>query len=278
MAAKRTPNRRSFFSGLKAEFNVARLTWLTNVRSALELRAAFVTQIIGMMLNDCSFVFIWLLFFHVMGTVNGWSGSQTLALLGFNVLAFGLTFGFAGGSLWLPRYVEKGTFDGFLLSPRNLYIRTVTSRFDLPALGDASLGLILIAIFVVQTHSWLAPLWFLAMLPAAIMIFLSFSVTIGTASFFLPDANHTVMSLFKVFLNPTMYHSALFPKAIRFFFIIVIPSITAAGLPVETVMNHSWLTLGLVWLIALLWLGLSIAAFYGSVRHYESGNYIGLRG
>lgn len=278
MAVRRSSISRTWFSGIRAEFAVARLTWLTNVRSAMELRLAFALQIIGMMLNDCSFLVLWLLFFQVMGSVNGWSSAQTIALMGFYSLGFGLAFGFAGGSIWLPRYVEQGTFDGFLLSPRNLYIRTVTSRFDLPALGDAALGLILLLVYAAQTGSWLSLLWFGAMLPATSLIFLSVSVTVSTASFYFPDANHVVMALFKMFLNPGLYPSALFSRFARLIFLVVIPSLTVGGIPVEAVTSHSWLTLGLVWLIALLWLLISIAAFYCSVRRYESGNYIGMRG
>ncbi|HCC83571.1 TPA: hypothetical protein DEP96_01860 [Candidatus Uhrbacteria bacterium] len=278
MAVKRKIIKRSFVSGVIAELNVARIVWLTNFRAAMEFRTAFVLQIVGMMINDCAFLALWILFFQVMGNVNGWGSAQIFALLGMNLMCYGFAFGFAGGSLWMPRYVEQGTFDGFLLSPRNLYIRTVASRFDLAGLGDAVLGVILIIAYAVMTGSALSLVWFAAMLPATMILFLSVSVVCSTAAFYLPDSNHTIMAAFKVFMNPTMYPSALFPKVARFIFIVLIPSLTVGGLPVEAVMGHSLLTLGLVWLIAALWLLLSIAAFYGSVRRYESGNYIGIRG
>lgn len=264
-------------AGIRAEFLVARLTWVTNFRSAMELRIAFALQIVGMVVNDVVFVLAWILFFEAVGTVNGWGAPETVALLGFNVLGFGLAFGFAGGGMWLPRYVEQGTFDGFLLSPRNLYIRTITSRFEMPALGDALLGIILLVVYAAQSGSWMTLLWFLAMLPATVMIYISVSMTCSAAAFYFPDADHIVMALFKMFLTPGVYPSVLFPAVARFVFIVIIPSLAIGGLPVEAVKNQSLATVGIVWAVALGWLLVSVAAFYGSVRRYESGNYIGLR-
>jgi ABC-2 type transport system permease protein len=278
MVAKRSKNKRSLISGMIAEFNVAHIIWLTNLRAAMEFRVAFVMQIVGMMINDCAFLALWILFFQIMGNVNGWGGQQIFALLGMNLMCYGFAFGFAGGSLWMPRYVEQGTFDSFLLSPRNLYIRTIASHFDLAGLGDAILGVILIIVYAVMTGSALSLVWFAALLPATTILFLSVSVICSTAAFYLPDSNHTMMAMFKTFMNPAVYPSALFPKVARFVFIFIIPSLTVGGLPVEAVMSHSFLTLGLVWLIAAIWLLISIAVFYGSVRRYESGNFVGLRG
>ncbi len=277
MAVRTAHKNLGIFRGIVAEFSVARLTWLTNLRSAMELRVAFFLQIIGMVLNDCSFVIVWLIFFNAVGTVNGWGAPETIALLGFNVLGFGLTFGFAGGSMWLPRYVEQGTFDSFLLSPRNLYVRTITSRFELPALGDALLGVILLVAYAVQTGSGMGLLWFLAMLPATVIIYVSVSMTCSTAAFYFPDADHIVLAMFKMFLTPGLYPSILFPKIARFIFIVIIPSLAIGGLPVEAVKNHSLSTVAIVWAVAGGWLLISIVAFYGSVRRYESGNYIGIR-
>lgn len=275
--AVRESKKRNFFGGILAELSVARLTWLTNLRSAMELRAAFLLQVVGMAVNDCSFVIAWLIFFNAVGTVNGWGAQETIALLGFNVLGFGLTFGFAGGSMWLPRYVEQGTFDGFLLSPRNLYVRTVTSRFEMPALGDALLGIILLIVYAVQSGSLISLVWFLAMLPATVIIYMSVSMTCSTAAFYFPDADHIVLALFKMFLTPGLYPSALFPKIARFIFIVIIPSLAIGGLPVEAVKDHDFSPVGMVWAVEIGWLLISLAAFYGSVRRYESGNYIGMR-
>lgn len=262
---------------INSEFKVARITWQTNIRAAMELRTAFLLQIFGMAVNDCSFLVIWLMFFNVVGSVNGWGGIDAMAMLGFGALSFGLAFGFAGGSLWIPDYVEKGTFDGFLLSPRNLYVRIITSRFDLPAIGDALLGAVLLTIYLVHLGTWLPALTMLLLLPPAMMVLIGVSMTCGVAAFFFPDSNNIVQSFFKMFLTPSLYPSTLFPSGARLVFTFVVPSLAVAGLPVEAIRGGDFRLVGVIWLIGLVWLLISILAFNGAVRRYESGNYIGLR-
>lgn len=262
---------------ISSELKVARITWLTNIRAAMELRTAFVLQIVGMAFNDIAFLIIWLMFFNAVGSVNGWGGIDAMAMLGFGVLAFGLAFGFAGGSLWIPDYVEQGTFDGFLLSPRNLYVRIITSRFDLPAIGDALLGVILLTIYLVHLGTWMPVLMMLLLLPPTIMVLIGISMTCGVAAFFFPDSNNIVQSFFKMFLTPSIYPSIIFPSGARLFFTFVIPSLAVAGLPIEAVRGGDFRLVGIIWVIGLAWLLISIFAFYGAARRYESGNYLGLR-
>ncbi len=261
-----------------AELAVTRFTWVTNLRAAMELRAAFALQVVGMALNDFAFVAVWLMFFDAVGTVNGWNGMDAIAMLGFGVLAFGLAFGFAGGSLWIPRFVEQGTLDSFILSPRNLYIRVAASRFDLPALGDGIFGLLLVGIYVVHLGSVLPLLWFATLLPPAVMILISVSMTCGLAAFYFPDANSIVQSFFKLFLTPSIYPSTLFPPWAKTVFTFVIPSLAVGGLPVEAVKGADFGIAAVVWGVGIAWLLISIVAFYAAVRRYESGNALGMRG
>lgn len=277
MGASRSKTRHGIFSGIFSELAVARITWLTNLRAAMELRAAFVLQIFGMMLNNMSFIILWLLFFHAVGSVNGWDGYDAVAMIGFGMLSFGCTFGFAAGSGWLPRYVEQGTFDEFLLSPRNLYVRVATSRFDVFAIGDALLGTIIVLLYCAHEGSFALLPWLLVLLPPAMMVTLSMSMTAALAAFFFPDANAMSQSLVKMFLTPSIYPSVVFPSGAKFFFTFIIPSLVIGGLPIEAVKTLDWRTGITIWAVGIGWLLISVLAFYRAVRRYESGNYLGMR-
>lgn len=263
---------------MTSELRVARLVWATNVRAAMENRVAFGMQIVGMMLNDLAFVAVWTLFFQAVGTVNGWGGWESLGLLGFGTASFGLAFGFGGGANWLPRYVEDATMDGFLLSPRNILWRVTTSKFDIPAFGDAVFGSILLIIFAVKMHLSLGAILLLVgcLIPSAFVTF-SMSLIAGCLAFYLLDAKIMSNNIFKMFLTPSIYPSGLFPSGAKLFFIFIIPSLVVGGLPVEAVEQGSLPLFLLIWTLGIAWLLLSILLFSFSVKRYESGNAIGLR-
>lgn len=275
MARRRTS---SIVSVIIAELRVARLTWLTNVRAAMSNRIAFSLQVGGMALNDCAFVAVWLLFFHVLGSVNGWGGIESIGLLGFATASFGLAFGFFGGSPYIHRYVEDGSMDGFLLSPRNIYWRLITSRCDIAALGDVVFGMIMLTVYLVLSHgTWVQALLMIGMLIPAAMITSSFSMFSQMLAFYVMDSSNIAMSVFKSFLSPSLYPAGLFPSATKFVFTFVIPATVVGGLQIEMLQGGGWPVFVTIWAIALAWLILSVLVFRISVRRYESGNAIGLR-
>lgn len=261
-----------------SELRVARLVWFTNVRAAMENRVAFVMQIVGMMVNDLAFVVVWMLFFQAVGTVNGWGGWESIGLLGFGTVSFGLAFGFAGGTTRLPSYVEDSSLDSFLLSPRNVLWRMVTSKFDMAAFGDVLFGILLLSVFAIkmQLSPGAVALMIGCILPAG-LITLSMNLIAGCIAFYFQDAQGMAFSLFKTFMTPTLYPAGLFPGPAKLFFIFVIPSLVVGGLPVQAVAERSISLFLLVWVLAVFWVLMGIGVFYFSLRRYESGNALGLR-
>lgn len=263
---------------LAAEMAVMLFTWRTNIKAAMALRTAFLLQILGMMINDCAFVFVWFVFFQTIGNINGWTSVDVLALQGCGMMGLGLTLSTAAGTIWLPSYIESGSFDSLLLSPRNLLLRTITSRIDIAAIGDAVLGFLLIIVYAILQHSVMAFLVPIALTPAIASIFIAVGMLCASTAFYTMDAQNISQSLYKAFLGPTLYPSVLFPKAMKFIFTFIIPSLVVGGLPVEVAKTHSIGLFITIYLVAAFWLSLSIFVFYRSVRRYESGNFMGMRG
>ncbi len=262
-----------------SELRVARLVWLTNVRAAMENRIAFIMQIVGMMVNDVAFLVVWVFFFQAVGSVNSWGAWESIGLLGFGTVSFGLAFGFGGGTARLPTYVEDSSLDSFLLSPRNVLWRMITSRFDLPAFGDVLFGVILLVCFAVKMQlSVVAILLLIGSIFPAAMITLSMSLIAGCVAFYFMDAQGMAFSIFKTFLTPTLYPAGLFPGPAKLFFVFIVPSLVVGGLPVRIVEEGNVPLFLLIWVLGAFWICIAIAVFYYSLRRYESGNAIGLRG
>ncbi|MEK7632618.1 MAG: ABC-2 family transporter protein [Patescibacteria group bacterium] len=267
-----------FVKTLHHEWAVAVLSWRTNLRAALENRIAFGLQVFGMMINDSAFVAVWAIFFTTFGTVNGWDVWDSVGLLGFGTITFGLAFAFFGGAPWINKYVADASFDGILLSPNTVLWRVLTSKTDVAALGDAVFGLILLVLYAVKIQATpeMIGMMFLAIIPGA-AITVAMSILSQLPAFFLLDGDSIAMSLYKSFLSPSLYPSALYSDAARIFYTVVIPSILVGGIPVEIVRSQNWLFLLGLWIAALVWVAIAILAFYTCLKKYESGNAIGLR-
>jgi ABC-2 type transport system permease protein len=59
--------------------------WKTNLLSAMEYRVAFISQIIGMLLNDFIYFAIWIIFFERFKEVRGWVLSDMYITYGLYV-------------------------------------------------------------------------------------------------------------------------------------------------------------------------------------------------
>ena len=264
--------------GLITEIKFAYLMWKTNVRSAAQLRGEFMLQVVGMMINNLSFVLVWFVFFQAIGSLNGWNAYDVIALSGCGSFGFGAVFSFFSGGTWIPRYVETGLLDGYLLSPRNLYMRIIASKFDITAIGDVMFGLILVGAYSYLNGS-IAPLLILfALTPAISLTYIAMNMITSCAAFYLPEAHNLARDLFKMFLGPSFYPSALFPPGARLIFTFFIPALIVGGIPVEVMKTHALSLVALIYGVAVVWFLLSIAFFYFSVKRYESGNFVGLRG
>ena len=64
--------------------------WKTNLQSNMEYRIPFLTQVIGMMLNDFFYFIIWIIFFQQFNEVNGWGLQEMYVTYGILASAVGL--------------------------------------------------------------------------------------------------------------------------------------------------------------------------------------------
>ncbi|MDP2630201.1 MAG: ABC-2 family transporter protein [Candidatus Uhrbacteria bacterium] len=249
-----------------------------NIRAAMELRGAFAVQVFGMMLNNIAFVLIWIFFFQAFGNINGWSSTEVFAFQGVVAFAYGCSAAFFQGSHSLPTLVYNGSLDSYLLSPCSAYMRILTSGIKMSGVGDLLFGFVLIVAYIVMAHlSFLQGAMLLSLLIPASIIMTNVSLITSLSSFYINDATAFAQNLFEVFVSPSLYPSPLFPKALRFIFIFVLPSLAVGGLPIEAVKDYQWHWYAIIWALAGVWTFFAIKLLNISIRKYESGNMIGAR-
>ncbi|HAE36585.1 MAG: hypothetical protein UR85_C0004G0077 [Candidatus Nomurabacteria bacterium GW2011_GWF2_35_66] len=246
-----------------------------NIQSSRELRTSFLMNVIGMAINNIAFVFLWVYFVKSVGVIGGWTTYDIIGLNGFTALSYGIIVSIFMGTKKIPEYVTTGSFDRFMLSPKNLILRVATSAFSPSAIGDAIFGIICLSVYGFLIHITIVQIIFVVLLIIfGAIIFFSMSLIINGLSFYFVDASSFTDSVFQLFMTPTLFHGGAFHGVTRFIFTFIIPSLLIAAIPTETVKNLSFHNLIYIGVGSFIWLYIAIRLFKNSVRRYESSNFM----
>lgn len=260
---------------MKKEINFALYAIKKNIQSSAELRASFLMNMFGMIINNLGFIILWVFFAKIAGNIGGWTANDVIGMLGFSSLAYGVVFSFGNGLRNLPDYIASGLFDRFMLSPKNLIVRIATSSFDASAVGDIVFGVVCIIVYLFLISATLSQV-VLSLLFAFLssFIFLAVTISIVSVGFFFSDAGPVSQSLFELFVTPALFHGGAFQDGLRFFFTFIIPSLVIGALPIEAIREISIEKSVMIGLLAILWFLFSLGIFGKAVKKYESSNFM----
>lgn len=260
---------------MKNELKFALHTIKKNLASSAELRTSFLMNIFGMMINNVSFVIIWVFLIKTAGNIGGWTSADIFGLQGFVALIYGFVFSFGAGLKEMPRLVSSGIFDQFLLSPKSLLGRVATSSFSASAIGDLFFGVVCIGIYWSMIGASLEQVILtLVLCVFATLAFIGATVSIQAISFYFTDPDSVTRSLFELFFTPSLFHGGAFQGATRFVFTFLLPSLVIGTLPVEAVTNLSYQKVVLIGVLSVVWFVLSLWLFKKAVKRYESANFM----
>lgn len=247
-----------------------------NLKNEKELKSSFIISIVGMAINNISFLILWYYFGKTVGELNGWKPMDIFGLYGFETTAFGLISSLFSGIFDIPNYISSGNFDKYLLTPKNILLKVSTSKISTSALGDLLFGVICFIIFAFYSKLTMLQLilsFFLIIM--ASIIFYSFSLICMSVSFYLMDGNNVSQGIFGMFLSNSMYHGGAFTGLLRIIFTFVMPSLLLGAIPVEIVKSFSISNLIMMILLTIFWFVISVLFFYKSLKKYESNNLFG---
>ena len=247
-----------------------------NFKNEKELKSSFITSIIGMAINNIAFLFLWYYFGKTIGEINGWKPIDIFGLYGFGTTAFGIVTSIFYGIFNLPTYISSGTFDKYLLTPKNILLKVSTSALLTSAFGDLLFGLICFIIFAIYNKFTILQLFisFILIIVASI-IYYAFSLICMTISFYLMDGHNVSNGIYGLFLSNSLYHGGAFTGILRKLFIYIVPSLLLGAIPVEIIKNLSFDKLLYIIILTIIWLAISIIFFNKSLKKYESNNLFG---
>jgi len=258
--------------GIKSELLFLLELWKTNLSSAMEYRASFISQVVGMMINDAIYFVFWLVFFDRFKVVQGWGMSDMVLLFAIITTGFGLAFGLFGNALTLAEIIAQGRLDYYLALPRDVLLHVLASRSSLSAWGDLTFGL-LAYLFTGRFSPPEIALWLLASVCSGAVLVSSFSI-FGCLSFWLGNASALAVQAQNAILTLALYPRDIFEGAVRFLMLTLIPAAFVGAIPLDVVRRLDWTALLGLMAFAIGITLLMRLVFYTGLRRYESGSAI----
>jgi ABC-2 type transport system permease protein len=239
----------------------------------MEYRASFISQIVGMMLNNSIYLVFWIIFFEQFDAVRGYSLDDIFLLFAIASLGYGLAHMFAGNTRqYLAYLIAQGRLDYYLVFPRNLLLHVIFSRMIISTIGDVSFAVIAYT-FTGRFHPIEIALFLISAVLAA-LIYIAYSIIAGSLAFYMGNAQYTSQQMTGVMLTFALYPNSLFSGLSRFLLYSLIPAAFVGAMPVEIVRGRDGsLLLVLIGVTVVMW-AIAIAVFYLGLRRYESGSAI----
>jgi ABC-2 type transport system permease protein len=238
----------------------------------MEYRVSFLTQMIGMMLNDGMYFLIWVIFFDRFKEVRGWGLSDMYVTFGVSAATFGLVSLLFGNAFFLGDIITKGRLDYYLSLPRPVLLHAVAGRSTASGLGDFLYGFLSFAASGAATPA--AFVRFALAVCLAAVVFCSFLIIVQSLAFWMGNSANLSQLAANAMVTFAIYPITLFDRSARVILFTLIPAALMGATPAGFARGFTWGVLAQMLVGAVVFLLLAIAVFQIGLRRYESGSAI----
>jgi ABC-2 type transport system permease protein len=246
--------------------------WQANLQSVMEYRVAFLTQVIGMLLNNFIYFAIWIIFFDRFKEVRGWGIADMYITFAVLASAFGLVALLFGNAFTLSDIINSGRLDYYLSLPRPVLLHAVASRTIASGMGDFTYGFISFALS--GQFSWDGLLRFILATLLAATVFVSFLILVQSLAFWMGMVNNLTNLMVNAMITFGIYPITIFDNYAKLILFTLIPAAFVGAVPAEFIRAFTWQTLAELLAGAIVFLFLAVSLFRLGLRRYESGSGI----
>jgi ABC-2 type transport system permease protein len=246
--------------------------WKANLLSAMEYRLAFISQVLGMVLNDGVYFIFWVIFFSKFKEVRGWVLNDMFLMFGIVAAGFGLATYLFGNSLNLADLISQGQLDYYLSLPQPVLLHVIASRSVASGFGDFTYGVI--SFFMAGYFTLEAFGRFVLGVLISTVVCLSFFILVQSLAFWTGNAQMLSSQAVNALISFASYPITLFDGTAKLLLFTLIPAAFLGGVPAEFVRSASWESLLLLITGGGIFLGLALFTFHRGLRRYESGSSI----
>jgi ABC-2 type transport system permease protein len=249
---------------------------VVNLKSQMEYRGAFFSQVLAMIFNNCVWVLFWTVFYSKYAVLRGWTIKDVVTLWAIACAGFGIAHALCGNALHLPVLIMRGQLDAWMLYPRRLLPHLLLGKMSASAIGDAIFGFATYFVVVCPdlTHATL----FIALSIAVAFAYIGFSIFTGSLAFFIGNAEVLAEQLRGSLITFSTFPPSLFEGWFKIVLFTVLPAAYVSYLPVDALHNMSLVSAleTLAGSAAVFLVGVFMFAF--GLTRYESGNLMEMRG
>jgi ABC-2 type transport system permease protein len=254
------------------EIKFLRAVWKANLLSAMEYRVPFLSQMIGMMLNNFIYFLIWVVFFAQFENVRGWGINDMAVTFGITASAFGLVSILFGNVFSLGEIITGGRLDYYLSFPRPVLLHTLTSRMVSSGVGDFFYGIL--SFCFSGTVTFVSSIRFMLAVLLAAVVFTAFMIMLQSLAFWWGSSTNIAFLAVNAMITFAIYPITLFDSIAKFILFTIIPAALMGAIPASFTRQFSWQTLFQLLMGASGLLILAILVFRKGLRRYESGSAI----
>jgi ABC-2 type transport system permease protein len=246
--------------------------WKANLQSAMEYRASFLTQMLGMMLNNTIYFLVWVIFFDRFDNVRGWGVTDMYVTFGITASAFGLVSVFFGNAFTLGDIITRGRLDYYLSLPKPVLLHALSSRMVSSGIGDFLYGILSFAASGLMTPESALRFGLAVLLSAT--VFAAFIILVQSLAFWIGNATNLVSIAVNAMITFAIYPITLFDNTAKLILFTLIPAAFMGALPASFTRVFTWDILAQMLLGSLAFLALAVFVFQIGLRRYESGSGI----
>ncbi len=248
----------------------------SHIKTAFQNKTDAFVNILMMLINNLAFFFMWwVIFKYKDNNINGWGiGEMALLYMAVNN-GFGLFALFARGVQPLPEYIDNGTLDNYLTTPRNPLFMIASSESTFANWGDLLTGFLA---FFLSGYASMKTFGIMIIVSLLVtFLFFSYGLLMSSLAFFIKDSQRLGDNIFMAFLTFASQPASIFTGWYKTLFLTVIPAGFISYYPVELIKNFNLTDLAIMIGSCLLFFYLSLRFFYFGLRRYSSGNRFGVR-
>lgn len=243
-----------------------------NLQAAMEYRVSFISQALGMALNNAFFIFFWWIIFSKVSSIGGYGFKDVMIIWALAASTYGFLHIFFGNVGQLTRIIINGELDTFLLQPKNVYVNVHCSKMVVSAWGDFVYGYILI--IIVYGFDPIKLLLFTLFTAAGGLLAGAVIASADTLTFYIGNASAVTRLVTEFLLNFSLYPDSIFKREVKWIMYSLLPAGFIVFLPFRLLTAFSWY--GLLGLLAIdtVYIIPGYLFFRHGLKRYESGNLI----
>ncbi len=260
-------------TAVKNHLKVMLLSIKYNIIRQMANKKSFLFSVFLMFASNASFLVQWVVIFSISKD-SDLTMKYILLIWGICSSSVGLSNILFGGVHYLPKYIEDGKLDAYLVQPKNTLIQVVSSYSSVSAIGDIIYGLVvvLLASFSIKTF-----ILFILFTILGSMVYASYHVIIFSLIFYSLNFKEFAWTFARLPVNFGTYPDTIFSAGIKFFLFIILPLGAMVYFPVKIILNGNPLFLLAVLIYTVFIVSLAFIIFYNGLKRYTSSNLMSSR-